>query len=110
MDAHTRLRFVRHILLPEIGESGQERLSQTRFVHDNAWTTTYLRRAGLTVDASHSTDRSDERSWSTADAKSSPAERALLGTLKAVERIKEVLDLGTPTPMMKYEHIIHSRD
>lgn len=106
LTARQRTRYARHLLLPEIGLAGQERLlaSTVRVgvgAHARADQVArlYLERAGMTVGASA------ERAVDVADtaavervagvAALVPAAAALAGALGAVEAIKEVLQLGT---------------
>jgi sulfur-carrier protein adenylyltransferase/sulfurtransferase len=102
-----RVRFARHLLLPEIGQSGQERLLAASVRASAAADTgalavarEYLERAGVRVDGE------GERTLvlpSEADVLAlagSPelveAARALAGALAAVEVVKAVLQLGEP--------------
>jgi len=89
-----RRRFVRHVLLPEIGPRGQARLLDARFAFSNVSGATevaalYLERAGLTA-----ADADDERSSIELPATEDPIEAALVGAWAAVEHVKRVLALG----------------
>jgi hypothetical protein len=97
LDADARRRFARHILLKEIGELGQRRLSDANITladgPEAEVACTYLRRAGVTVrvergggpdsptaDLEHLAGRPELR----------PAAEALLGCFLAVELIKRI--------------------
>jgi hypothetical protein len=117
LSARDRTRFSRHLLLPEIGLAGQERLCATRVsIADGASSAVretaelYLRRAGLELGAEHAQARAG------AEVPSAPlsvpmsseeiliavagqpalyeAAAALLGALSAVETVKGALGLG----------------
>jgi len=105
-----RVRFARHLLLPEIGLSGQEKLVRT-WVHAardaDAGSLTvareYLQRAGVTLTAPGTDERGAldlPTEASVSEFAGSPelleAARALKGSLAAVEAIKRALELGQP--------------
>jgi len=109
LTARERTRYARHLLLPEVGLSGQERLlaAQVRLAGDGHPSAvevarTYLERAGLKVLASESeetpavpvADVSAVERLAGHQTALLPAAAALAGALSAVEAIKEVLRLG----------------
>jgi hypothetical protein len=119
LTARERTRYARHLLLPEIGLAGQERLLATHVqlaasAHPRASQVArlYLERAGVAVEGEAPPEAreqrevapEDQRAW-VADpaaverlagsAALVPAAAALAGALGAVEAIKEVLQLGT---------------
>lgn len=101
------LRFARHILLAEIGESGQAVLSEATvsLPEQSEFAVEYLRRAGVRVvrDGSHKLDLVRSGEFVT-DAALAPSVDALLGALSAVECIKHLLHVGvalkTPLPRL----------
>lgn len=97
-----RRRFVRHLLLPEIGPQGQARLLEARFAvrsidrgSAGEVATLYLARAGL-----NATSEADDATSIELDEPDDPIDAALVGAWAAVEHVKHVLDLGrrVPTP------------
>lgn len=94
-----RRRFVRHLLLPEIGPRGQARLLDARFTVRAAdrgsageVAALYLARAGLSqAPADGSPIELDETD--------DPIDAALAGAWAAVEHVKRVLELGTSAPL-----------
>lgn len=90
-----RRRFVRHILLPEVGVGGQERLLDVSFTQDGSPShevaARYLRRAGL-VEGSGGEPLPE-------CPLEDPVDAALAGAWLAVERIKASLDVGRPAPL-----------
>lgn len=92
-----RRRFVRHLLLPEIGPRGQELLRDATFgfseeragaAHEVA--ALYLTRTGLREDpAGARIDLADS---------DDPIDAALFGAWGAVEHIKQLLGLGRAVP------------
>lgn len=118
-----RGRYARHLLLPEIGLAGQERLVRARYrVAPSApplaaaFARTYLDRAGLREEASGATqsaasdagdapvalDLPDETVVRAVAGRPElePAAAALVGALHAVEAVKRALELGTPMPLV----------
>jgi adenylyltransferase/sulfurtransferase len=104
LSASQRGRYARHLLLPEIGLVGQERLVAARFhipssAHRAAADVarTYLSRAGLSESAEPSALELELPRPSSVDH--DPALRraaaALSGALSAVETVKAVLLLGS---------------
>ena len=104
---HDRVRFARHLLLPEIGASGQERLSAARVrtsegvdAGARAVLSEYLTRAGVRVDPEGEHAVSLATAAEVEALAGAPelleAARALTGALAAVEAIKAVLELGEP--------------
>jgi len=105
LTARQRTRYARHLLLPEIGLAGQERLLSARVTlpaHADARVAraarVYLERAGVQVDLAGAAETAladrasvEQMAGSTA---LEPAAAALAGALGAVEAIKEVLQLG----------------
>jgi hypothetical protein len=102
-----RVRFARHLLLPEIGTGGQERLNAARArlsegadAGASAVASEYLQRAGIQIaqQGEHEVELSSHEA--VAALAGSPelleAARALLGALAAVETVKAVLHLGEP--------------
>jgi molybdopterin/thiamine biosynthesis adenylyltransferase len=94
-----RRRFVRHLLLPEIGPRGQARLLEARFTVRAAdrgsageVAALYLARAGLSQAPADGTpielDETDD-----------PIDAALIGAWAAVEHVKRVLELGKSVPL-----------
>ena len=79
--------YVRHILLPEIGQEGQARLCAASFQsardYAGAVRARYLARAGL---------RGDD----TLEAQGGEPSEAVRGAFEAVEAIKRTLGVGTP--------------
>ena len=88
-----RVRYARQISLPEIGEAGQLRLSQTRVQSGSAVASMYLERAGLDV-----VDARVEPAIEIEPGDPALHEAAvfLSGALSAVEAIKAALGVGTP--------------
>ena len=110
-----RARFARHLLLPELGEAGQERLlaSQARFPSDadagaRAVAAGYLERAGVAVanddalapeasrHAQVALGNEAECARVAGRAELLEAARSLAGALAAVETIKTLAGLGSP--------------
>jgi hypothetical protein len=101
-----RRRYARHLLLPEIASSGQERLRASRVhVASGADPETsrivrdYLARAGVT----NGDERLELALPGTSDIQALAGEpllveaaRALIGALAAVEAVKAILELGSP--------------
>lgn len=117
-----RGRYARHLLLSEIGLSGQERLVRARYrVTPSApplaaaFARTYLDRAGLREEESGATEAAASNAEEASLALELPSEdvvrdiagrpelepaaSALLGALYAVEAVKRALDLGAPMPL-----------
>ncbi len=109
LTARERTRYARHLLLPEVGLSGQARLlsAQVELAGDGhpvaaAFARTYLERAGLKVQGEPSAaslqipvaDASTVARLAGHRAALLPAAAALSGALSAVEAIKEILRLG----------------
>ncbi len=107
LDATARRRYARQLLLGEIGEAGQERLSAAVFCRRAesdadayAVAAEYLRRAGCRESESDGTPMRA----SSADAVTHFAGRAslrapaaaILGAFAAVEHLKEALGAGEP--------------
>ncbi len=96
-----RRRFVRHLLLPEIGPRGQARLLEAGFEVRSARrgsagevAALYLARAGLKAapeDVGATPIELDETD--------DPIDAALAGAWAAVEHVKRVLELGTSAPL-----------
>ncbi|MCB9600859.1 MAG: hypothetical protein H6722_23700 [Sandaracinus sp.] len=90
-----RRRFVRHILLPEVGVSGQERLLEASFARDGSPShevaARYLSRAGLA--------EGSEGEPLPVCPFDDPVDAALAGAWLAVERIKASLGVGRPAPL-----------
>ena len=88
-----RRRYARHLLLPEIASSGQERLCASRVRAPVGVASEYLTRAGVQV-------AEDGRELREIEVESDPllaeAARALSGALSAVEAVKAILELGAP--------------
>jgi hypothetical protein len=110
LDPAQRRRFARHLLLAEVGETGQARLGSTRVrvlaaadARAAAVARDYLERAGLLVlDASASDSVLDVRLPDRAGVRAiagcpelEEAAAALAGAFAAVEAIKTVLAVGT---------------
>ena len=104
---HDRVRFARHLLLPEIGASGQERLNAARVrvsegadAGARAVSSEYLARAGLRVSPEGEHAVSLPTGAEVEALAGAPelveAARALVGALAAVEAVKAVLELGEP--------------
>ncbi|HEX5660668.1 MAG TPA: hypothetical protein VFX59_25925 [Polyangiales bacterium] len=98
-------RYARHLLLPQVGETGQRRLLETALhLRGDAGVVEvaerYLARAGVRVGAgSHwSVASSDEVARVAGDPALEPAARALLGALAAVEAIRVTLELPGREP------------
>jgi hypothetical protein len=96
-----RRRFVRHLLLPEIGPHGQARLLEARFAVRSAVrgsagevTALYLARAGL-----NAAPETDGASTVELDETDDPIDAALVGAWAAVEHVKRVLELGRSVPV-----------
>ncbi len=88
-------RYVRHLLLPEIGAAGQERLCGAAFRGGGCRAARiaadYLRRAGM---------REDPAALPLAVAPvDDPVIAALAGAFAAVERIKAELGVGRPAQL-----------
>jgi hypothetical protein len=95
-----RQRYARHLLLPEIGSSGQERLCAARVrMPDGVDPATmqiaseYLERAGVLVGDE---GRELQHVEVQADPLLAEAARALGGALSAVEAVKAILGIGAP--------------
>ena len=97
-----RRRFVRHLLLPEIGPRGQARLLEARFAVRSTdrgsageVAALYLARAGL-----NATSEADDATTLELEEPDDPIDAALTGAWAAVEHVKRVLELGrsVPTP------------
>jgi hypothetical protein len=102
-----RVRFARHLLLPEIGQSGQARLlaasvrvSEGADEGALAVAREYLERAGVRLEREGEHTLSLPSQAEVAALAGSPelveAARALTGALAAVEAVKAVLHLGEP--------------
>ena len=102
-----RVRYARHLLLPEIGAGGQERLNAARVRVSpaadegaGAVAREYLARAGVQVapEGEHLVELpGGEAVLSLAGSPELlEAARALAGALAAVETVKAVLQLGEP--------------
>jgi hypothetical protein len=98
-------RYARHLLLAEIGETGQERLCAARVqlpadMDPRAATVArdYLERAGVGVDVAEAALAPSANRAAVAalagDELFEPAAAALLGALHAVEQIKTQLAIG----------------
>ena len=104
LDAATRRRYARQLLLGEVGEAGQERLLAARFRRDDASdqeaslvAAEYLERAGCTVGAAGDTlDVPDESTVMRFAGKASLAgpAAAIVGAFCAVEAMKRTLGCG----------------
>jgi len=90
-----RARFARQVSLPEIGEQGQLRLSQTHVRTASPVTALYLERAGLLVSAAAHREVPSFEVGADEPALREAAEY-LNGALSAVEAIKSALEIGTP--------------
>ncbi|HEX6243903.1 MAG TPA: hypothetical protein VFZ61_23470 [Polyangiales bacterium] len=116
-----RARYARHLLLPELGEAGQERLlaGRVRFPHEadagaRAVALGYLERAGVRESAREPDEqalaRGAEELVPLLDAAACAriagrpelleAARSLAGALAAVETIKRLAGLGGPGPQV----------
>ena len=91
-----RRRFVRHLLLPEIGPRGQARLLEARFTVRSTdrgsageVAALYLARAGLSP-----AREGDHATTIELDEPEDPIDAALAGAWAAVEHVKRVLELG----------------
>ncbi|MFT3922590.1 MAG: hypothetical protein QM778_08660 [Myxococcales bacterium] len=105
LNARQRTRYARHLLLPEVGLVGQERLVEARLgLGESAdpraakVAQLYLERAGVSVESDAAlrvrvADTDSVRRLAGSPALE-PAAAALAGALGAVEAIKEVLQLG----------------
>ena len=104
LDAATRRRYARQLLLGEIGEAGQERLLDAGFRHGEAGdaevaavAAEYLERAGCAADQGGTLLCVPEATAVVRFA-GSPALRgpaaAILGAFSAVEHLKEVLGIA----------------
>lgn len=113
-----RLRYARHLLLPELGETGQVRLlaSRVRFAENERADAgvrevaeEYLRRAGVGVEreSAHAHDYEnvnvdenvlelDSQLGLESSVELVQAARALRGAFVAVEAIKAIAELGRP--------------
>jgi molybdopterin/thiamine biosynthesis adenylyltransferase len=106
-----RARFARHLLLPELGEAGQQRLlaSRVRFPRDaeraaREVAASYLARAGVheapeeeAVDALQvQLGDHAEGARIAGRVELEEAARSLVGALAAVETIKSLAGLGSP--------------
>lgn len=96
-----RRRFVRHLLLPEIGPPGQARLLGARFAvrsidrgSAGEVAALYLARAGL-----NAAPEMDGASTVELDEPDDPIDAALVGAWAAVEHVKRVLELGRSVPL-----------
>lgn len=92
-----RRRFVRHLLLPEIGPRGQELLRDATFSFSEERSgaaqevaALYLTRTGLREDP-------EGARVELADS-DDPIDAALFGAWGAVEHVKQLLGLGRPVP------------
>jgi hypothetical protein len=86
-------RYARHLLLPEIASSGQERLCAARVRAPAGVASEYLMRAGVRVgDEGRELCEIEVES----DALLAEAARALSGALTAVEAVKAILEIGAP--------------
>ncbi len=104
LDAAARRRYARQLLLGEIGEAGQERLSEAGFrqvaagdADATAVATDYLERAGCRPSEAGVALRvprsSEVARFAGSEALGEPA-AAIMGAFAAVEHIKEVLGVG----------------
>jgi hypothetical protein len=102
-----RVRYARHLLLPEIGAGGQERLCAARVrssegadAEASAVASEYLLRAGMQIAPAgeHALTLPSQEDVVALAGSSEllEAARALLGALAAVETVKAVLHLGEP--------------
>lgn len=96
-----RRRFVRHLLLPEIGPRGQARLLDARFTVRSSdrgsageVAALYLARAGL-----NAAPEGDGATPIELDETHDPIDAALSGAWAAVEHVKRVLELGKSAPI-----------
>lgn len=94
LDREARARYARQISLPEIGEQGQLRLSQTRVRCQSAVTATYLERAG--VEVARGTGAEPAIAVEAGDPALREAAAFLSGALTAVEALKSALGAGAP--------------
>jgi hypothetical protein len=94
LSREARARYARQISLPEIGEQGQLRLSQTRVQCESAVTAMYLERAGVEVASGPGTGPVFD--VQAGDPALAEAAAFLSGALGAVEAIKTALGIGTP--------------
>jgi hypothetical protein len=106
LDAASRRRYARQILLAEIGERGQERLLESRFRRTPgsdegafAIAAEYLGRAGCSLDESGEAlrvpDESAVRGFAGSPALEAPA-AAVIGAFCAVEHLKAALGMKAP--------------
>jgi len=93
MTPEQKRRYVRHLLLPEIGAEGQAKLCLTRFSTGDAITELYLQRSGLISDP-EAPIVTPPRLETSPDLQA--AADVLVGAFAAVERIKAELDVGSP--------------
>jgi hypothetical protein len=101
-----RTRFARHLLLPEIGASGQERLCAARVrvvagadAEAAAIARDFLERAGVscaTEGRELFVPAASEVEALAGDPLLLEAARALSGALAAVEAVKVILEIGAP--------------
>lgn len=107
LDSHAKERFARHLLLSEIGERGQEKLSNASFRVEGGsleaqTAREYLLRAGLRETREAPSESSVIRaSQRRSIATYEHAIAALEGAHNAVEVIKNVLSLGTPSRIVR---------
>ena len=105
-----RARFARHLLLPELGEAGQLRLLQSRVRPSSdsdvgAWEVArnYLERAGVRCDADAEevalVAPSERVAKLAGRAELTEAARALAGAFAAVETIKSLTGMGSPSEL-----------
>lgn len=110
LDATTRRRYARQLLLHEIGESGQERLSASGFRREAgsdgvayAVASDYLRRAGCRERESEGTPTRTPSAEAVADFAGVPSliapAAAILGALAAVDHLKVILGVGRPSAL-----------
>lgn len=105
-----RRRYLRHLLLAEVGEAGQVRLLSGRFggrpeedPRARIVRETYLRRVGITGDAAHGATSTDVVLGTSLEVgrfagrpELEEAAAAVLGALSAVETAKAILGVGQP--------------
>lgn len=107
LDATARRRYARQLLLGEIGEAGQERLSRAGFRRGAACdpaayavAAEYLLRAGCPESESDGTPLQRSTADDVMHFAGSPSLRApaaaVLGAFSAVEHLKEALGVGEP--------------
>lgn len=108
-----RVRYSRHILLNEIGADGQERLLAGLVrLQAPAWPfAEYLARAGVRLsDSDGSLPQRTAPSAFTSDPALLAVAEVLAGSLDAVECLKGLLGVGTPSDPSTYPSLSPARD